>query len=948
MRGNTVRVVLSPTAVGALRSGVSRALNDRKESDCEDLKISIPERVVHSNVQSTDVITGDQTVQHEAESTAVVTTSFVDAAPGEEVIFQPVLDPSFTDVYNADASLSTFLCRPVLISSLTWTEATTISGTFNPWNLYFNNSVIKNKLENFQFINCTLHVKVLINASPFYYGILGFFYEPLTNISPAPIDQGITSKWWVNMSQRPHIWAYPTNSEGGEMELPFLYPKNWLDLTTLADFTNMGEITYQSFTNLLNANSVAGSDCDIQIYAWASNVKICGPTVSAALQAGERKKKASGQNTRGGSVADNGGSSRNYNKSKSKSVTLGEDLYDGSHEGTSNGTSGSGAARAQASKGLFPYLSDRVEAATGSRPSDYLRDASNAAKVVAKTGSAMGYDMSYITAAANVGSIAGTVAAGYGYTDVPITDPVQPFKDLPFHAFSSAEISSPLDKLTLDPKNQLAIDPSTTGGTSVDELTIDALCRRESYIFRVKWLATDPVDHLLMTTRVTPCQHLVETQSGTNYRVYKTPMDLVSNLFQYWRGNIVFRFRFIASKYHRGRVRITWDPSTDLGALTATNTSNFNRVIDIAAEPDVRISVPYLQATSFLKTCTAVPTDTVAETAIAPVAGVDNGQLSMRVFTQQTSPVANADIHCVISTYAENMEFAGPVDLPKAYSYYAIQSQDVNFGYNENGIAEPLFTPTEVSSDAFMVYMGEYISSTQQLMRRTCKVNSAYWPADGASRTFIGSIHQCRMPLYSGYDPNGINSADDLIGIGQSAFNFVQNTPVNWIGACFVCHRGSMNWHFNVTNTTLVPSITIRRDTSALAAAEYADSSTVTNGTDTSQCLQQLWSATSSGGAGQSLLHQATQTGASAVVPMYTNTRFYGNSPIYRTEGTAFDNSTLDGFRIEAEISPADGVNAKYLKIDQYCAIGADFAFHFFLNVPTMWYMETLPTGNDP
>jgi hypothetical protein len=86
-----------------------------------------------------------------------------------------------------DSSLQNFLARPVRIANFTWLE-TDPSGvdllTLQPWSSFFNDPRIKFKLNNFGFIRCNLHVKILLNASPFYYGAMLASYQPLHNFNP--------------------------------------------------------------------------------------------------------------------------------------------------------------------------------------------------------------------------------------------------------------------------------------------------------------------------------------------------------------------------------------------------------------------------------------------------------------------------------------------------------------------------------------------------------------------------------------------------------------------------------------------------------------------------------------------------------------------------------------------------------------------------------------------
>jgi len=942
MRGNSVRVVLSPSVTDAVSRGFTRALQTDEVQNLKKEKLTLNRSTSYAqDLQSSDVATAAGRDDLPTGESHVGTTTFVDAETGDVEAFQPSIDSTYTESYKVDSELAGFLSRPVLIKSLIWTEGAELTDTFDPWTLYFTNSVIKNKLENYAFIRCNLHVKVMINASPFYYGLLGLFYRPLPILNPAPINYDASGRYRIPLSQRPHIWCYPAESQGGEMILPFVNPRNWIDLTDLSSMGDVGELEMRSFSELFNANSVAGSDCDVQIYAWAEDVHICGPTFKAALQSSNKKKKPS---SGGASIK---GAVKNTSTAKSTSTD------------SNNLAVGFGAPKANFSMGGFmgKYMkAAETRDATSGTISGPASAVARAAGIAATAAVALGpFSEGASLAAAEPLTAVSTAAAGvaaiaevFGYTDTPVIDKVQPFKDLPFHAFSSAEISHPNDKLTLDPKNELAMNGNAVGAPDSDELNIEAFCRRESYLATYNWASTDLPDALLMNARVTPDIYRFETVQTGVHNMYFTPMGLLSRMFQYWKGDLVFRFRFICSKYHRGRVRFTWDPITSIYGSTATNTSNYNRIIDVAAEPDVRIKIPYQQALAYMRLQDTLATaEGSAGNEKVPLAGFDNGQISLRVFTQQTSPVASADIKVILSVYGEGLEFAGPREVEPNFSHYAIQATDINT-FSELSPAEPLFEETELSPETNLIYMGEYISSLKQLMRRTCKSFSAYFAANSTDRNRILRCHISRMPLYNGFDPNGIHNANEIVGVSTAPYNFVHNLPMNWIGQCFVAQRGSVNWSFNVNNKEAVSTMVVVRQPTTLSVANYHTTETVANGTDTSLSNSELWSFTRSGLSGMALTNQMTQTGLSVVAPMYNSNRFYGCSPPQRTLGQTYDSSNEQGIELSVDVAPADGVNSKYVRIDGYAAIGADFAYHFFLNVPTIYHVTTLPVGNDP
>ena len=77
--------------------------------------------------------------------------------------------------------LEKFLSRPVRIMNRTWLESDTTGFVvkINPWYEYLNSSFIKKKIDNYAWFRGNLHIKVVVNASPFYYGLAMFSYNPI-------------------------------------------------------------------------------------------------------------------------------------------------------------------------------------------------------------------------------------------------------------------------------------------------------------------------------------------------------------------------------------------------------------------------------------------------------------------------------------------------------------------------------------------------------------------------------------------------------------------------------------------------------------------------------------------------------------------------------------------------------------------------------------------------
>jgi hypothetical protein len=844
--------------------------------------------------EETDVL--EQTKDVASDQVQQVTVGFDDENAGQSMELKHSIGYTQDD-YSANSEIQKFLSRPVKIHTINWAVGNTVDAAIHaihPWLLFFNNAAIKRKLDNYFMLRCNLHIKVVINASPFYYSCVLASYQPLVNMNPAPVVLSASGlKELIPFSQRPHIYVYPQSCEGGTMTLPFLYHKEWLDATSSSDLSDMGEIMFQSLSPLLNANSVAGTDCTIQVYAWAEDIELAGPTLELSVQSKEVNLKKRGK------------------KSAQKKQLVQEDEY--SHEGT---ISKPASALARAA-GL---LADVPVIGTYANATSYALD-----KVAC-------------------------VASLFGYTDVPVIDDVHEFKNQPFPQLASTDIGIPIEKATLDSKNELSIDPSICGVESEDELLISKFVTRESYLAICDWTAAAAEDTLLYNFNVTPMLLDFENSGGITNVIYPTPMSYVARAFHNWRGDIIFRFKFLCSQYHRGRVKIAWDPVGDIANTAETTSTVYTKIVDISSCSDVSFRVPYTQTTAYLQTPSSMDFVRHGTSPITPSQGFHNGILTLRVLTQQTSPVASADIKVAMFVRgAENLEFANPDTISNELSPYVVQSSEIVYDEGEHetynlGVAESKAEPYINS-----IYMGESVVSLRTLMRRTNF--HAYYPFNAthsAADTSLRYLTQVpRLPVIPGYDASGPFTANDLVGVGTHAYNYVNWTYLSWFLQCFVGNRGSVNWQVNVHSTTPMPSVHVERLTGhenlTLAVSRYMGTAG-SAATTTSGKARFMMNEVPQGFGGATMTGQRTQVAASLSVPMYSYLKFVSNNITTRNLGSTAEDTTHDGLAINVLTHPStDGDNTDG-GVELWCSAGVDFNPIFFLNCPCIYNYKTLPT----
>jgi hypothetical protein len=823
-----------------------------------------------------------------ASETIQEVVKFLDENAGQEVGYSTVFDNvTGNDVAATYGGLGEFLSRPVRIASFTWLEADAVgvSRVFNPWNLFFNDTRIKFKINNYSFIQCNLKVKVIINASPFYYGAMIMSYQPMQSLG-AGSYQSITNdagtRYFIPYSQRPHMWIFPQNNEGGEMTLPFFYNKNWLKIQRAADFTNMGQLTFINYTTLNSANAATGQGVTVQVYAWAENVQISGPSVGLSMQV--------------------------------------KTEYDGPVSSV--------ASAIAVAAGAFKKIPIIGEFAT---------TAEMGAKVVR--------DGAHLL----------------GFTNTPVISDVQPFRPASGPSMATSDVSYPVEKLTLDPRNELSIDPKIAGLNGTDELSICHLVQKESYVTTATWSTTNVTDDILFSSVVTPLMY--DNDGATQAKVYMTPMCWLAYNFANWKGDVIFRFRFVASPFHKGRVRIAFDPAgyTALNVINdpASTTAVYNTIVDLGKDSDVELRIPYQQAMPWLYTNLTTPNvaNIPFSTSGSPTFSFNdlnhNGTIVIRVLTALTAPVSTAPVSilCFVRG-ADNMEFANPVNFfsegigATMYSYMAPQTLSIMD--DEEKETQKLIAGGSINPPAperYLVNFGESVMSLRQLLRRASLSEVRQIP-NTASALVQFKKSMTRWPRSPGFDNSGLDNVKGLITPASNFnFNYTEFHPIAYIMPAFIGTRGSVIWHYNVA--TIGPIGHIRQFRLPDVNQSIAEvTQAIGTPASTSIFAQTWWQTTRGGTSGHALTNQATQAGLSVELPNYSAYKFQSTSPRNATLAQSSDGSAYDSSQLEIMYSGTLGPSPTAGALWTYCGIGPDFTVLFFLNVPTLWVYSALPTPN--
>lgn len=693
-----------------------------------------------ASVAQSDVTPQSNEMQSMGDDGKHQTVTFADSEPGYVDNSVAYADPSRSDTMLQDVSLENFMARPTKIATLSWGVGTNLSTRFNPWNLFFGDSRVINRIANYKLLHCNLHVKFLISGNGFHYGRALVSYNPLSGYDEMTINRAFVQQDAVGATQRPHVWLNPTSSEGAEMVLPFFYPKNQFDIT-ISDWLEMGEIDIYSIQGLKHANGATDS-VTVTVFAWAEDLKLAMPTA--------------------------------------------------------------------------------FDPSTISPQSDEYSDkpVSRVAGAVAKMAGALTNVpmIAPFATATQIGANAvGAIATLFGYSS-PVKLEFENSRLIATPSLAVTNDMSDAQKLTLDCKQELSIDPKISGIDHGDELAIKYIAGKETFLRSFNWNVGTTEDALLFNAIVDPALH-----ADFAGETHLTAPAFASLPFKYWRGSMKFRFMIVASNYHRGRLRIVYDPEG------TSNSSEYNTaytsVVDIAEEMDFTMTVGWGQDTSFrehmgLNGNTGHSATTLAYAAAGSAYG--NGTISVYVVNELTVPntTANNDIQInVFVSMCDDFELAVPTGQfinklrlttsaqlvePASRELVEPQSDEMSPTKPEGGNLDHKMAANVSLQDATsLIHFGESIGSFRSLLKRY-QLSEYFYVENADTGTYVYNFLRNRLPIFPGYydgtpptDTGGITPVSVSLASGNYVYSRLH--LIQYLRVAYGGYRGGIRYKIDAT-----------------------------------------------------------------------------------------------------------------------------------------------------
>jgi len=829
---------------------------------------------------------GSPTGDPQTETSEVVT--FIDSSAGVVTIVDPPVPATVLVDGTSNTDLGRFLSRPTLIDTRTWTTASAIGVTgsvLEPWYLFMNDTIIKRKLESYAFIRANLHIKVMVNATPFHFGMMRVAYEPSVNatgtgFSNSRVRPGTaTSPLLGPYSQMPGTWVTPADNSGGEFVVPFFLHSSWLSLSSLSDVKSMGNLTYFIAAPLGVASASGSTSVLVSTYAWLDNVELSGSTNQLVLQA--------------------------------------KDEYVGPVSGTAQMVAN--AARALREAPLIGRFARASEIGATA-----IRD----------------------------------IASMFGFTNIPNIADVDAFVPLPAPHLATAQISVPFQKLTLDPKQELSVDPTIVGIPQEDELALSNFTSKWSFFAATGWSTTDNAGTVIWNARISPMLF------GTNVvydagvverarRIYHTPLSYAAMLFQHWRGDIELEIRIVCTKFHKGRLRVSWDPRGGTGTTAPPDNSVYTTILDIAESNVASFRIPFHQAFPWLRNRGIVAENWTVGNALSYDGRYDNGLITVSVMTPLISPVSPQNLSILFFIRgADNFELANPrshlgeSSNSTPPSFFAVQAKDEVLISPE---AQLLGDVSKNHTERYGMNFGEAVASLRTLLHRMSMYDSV--PINGASFTRLGLFRKSysRIPPVFGYDPLGLSGASKVVTAGTAQFNFVPTHPIAYLAFAFAGFRGSVNYTAAVAVEPSPPgTISVQRVTDSTFASNRrgAYATTLNTGGTSSGANRSLNGWAIVGQAGAALTSSTSNSIISWNYPDENGAILAYTSPYYAMTGNDADWTSSQGNLLEVLVKQSvANTSTDAGTVTTYAGTGPDFNLLWFICCPTVDYYTALPAA---
>lgn len=866
--------------------------------------------------------------------TAKQVVSFTDESEGFTATIEGMSDPSRLTSEYVDATLADFLSRPVKLFDEEWAIGTTYSKQFNPDD-YLLDPRVKSKIDNFHLISFDMHVKVIINATPFHYSKLFMAALPdprrTAAYSPQMVDSQVLKM--CRMTQLLHVKSDLNQSDTMELQLPFINRNNY---TTLGETQDVGRdpiwtVWMESSSDLQVASDATTQSVTINAFVWLENVKMSIPT--AELHSQEAQLSAMFQQFLAQQTAPL------QQQVPNPAAMLG--AAQGAIQGAvQNQVSSAQSAVANAAQTVQSVATPAIEAVKASEQAS-----DGVVSQIASTASGVLGSLSQVPvigpfagAAKGVSDVIGSVAGFLGFSRQPILNDAMYIKTRPFTNLALTSGGETVEKFTVDPKQEVSINPAVVGSTGLDELHFSSILAKEAMIMTMSWTAADSPGTEVFAMNVTPVltNWEVPVWDIEQRRHVVPPISFVALPFKYWSGGMIVRLEIVKSKYHGGRFKVVYEPNGY--PVTDEYNAAYTKVVDLAETDDLEFVIPWAQHEAYKEVGTLVRNFSSPLGSLNNYnAATGNGRITMTTISNLMAPVDTAPLYVNIYVRAaEDFEVSVPMHPPGTFLPKNLPppAQQSGVGLTRAPRSEVLFGNTlseDEISERKSVFFGESVVSFRPLLKRYTNQEVMTRSLPSPELYALRSVGCARIqPSGYNYRAAGRDALSALVNYNGSVHEWVMN------GYCF--QRGSIRHKLSLFGENCEFFVTTVSRPVPSASAFSTNANLLGTSTGALNDLDPL----ANGGTGAVLTDHRIQPTFEVESPFYTNRRYIVSSSYDWTFNRDDASPASDILQTTSWVK--SGTNSQ-VYIVQYSACGDDFSLFNFVGLAP-FYDADYAAGN--
>lgn len=748
-----------------------------------------------------------------------------------------------------------FLARPLDVQAYTISGSTSTSTSYSEYNIdtYLKSPIIAQKLAGFQALSFTTRARLVVNADPFLQGRLMLIWVPNTTASCPMWDTRSLSL--TTLTQFPRVEIDIATQTTAILEIPFIYPTPFYTNPNGSGGYNTAQ--YGSFL-IYNYGSMATGTgfpaANATLYISIHNVDL---NIPGSQSGGPRKPMSSVR--KAPRITRN---NPELNRDDVKPIS-----------GALEGLTFAASAVAQ-----VPMISSIAAPAAW-----VLENLTNTAK-------------------------------SFGFSNPEVGVYSSPNNQVAYTNFCNADVPTYHNSLSITKDNTL-VRTSYLKGNDEDELSIMGIASRPAYVGAYTWANTAPPGTTIVSFANSPAANDSSMTLSNKSVTFRTPMSFVSSFFAYWRGSITYKFKLVKTKYHSGRIMVTYVPKGSVSFQATTSSGyglyNLRKIVDISDLTEFDITIPYMHIDPYTKGQTGTVYVTVVNELVSP------------------DSVSNS-VQILVETCAgPDMEFAVPCTAP---GYFEVP---VRLAQPQGGVDE-MKPPSDPVTDETLggsqmlrsslipaeLCVGEKINSMRTILKRPGFIMTMTGTTTGGATTTVNNRNgDYIVANNSGLDPAGIYSARLATYAGSPA-TYQCTAPFSdtysAIVSCFYLNRGAINYKIFCPNTapgsyqtvTLVEKNAYNRSVQSHAKTSTIAGSSIGNLTDT----------------------YANGSMVSFQVPYYNNTPWVITSFYSQIDATNdAPLATNDYQRTARVIRTSSNVTGP---VHTYRSIADDFDVGFFISTP--------------